>query len=123
MIDVFCGQRVRFEGRCFSLPRTEMYSDENILKAQVIDNVMFCYCPVHSCAYLRHVSKTEQQGGNRCMWECFRCTHMFSDVLVMMVNSQLQIFSQDVISLCMGLETADQTDAKVKGHCNPFHAR
>ena len=57
------------------------------------------------------------------MWECFRCTHMFSYVLVMMVNSQLQIFSQDVISLFMGLETADQTDAKVKGYCKPFHAR
>lgn len=27
-------------------------SDENISRAQVIANVMFFYCPVHSCAYL-----------------------------------------------------------------------
>lgn len=49
---VFCSQRMLFKGTFFSLPWTEVSSDENIVKAQVTDNVMFCYCPVQSCPYL-----------------------------------------------------------------------
>ena len=52
VIVVFCGWSMHFPGIFLSLLGTEISSDENILKAQVIDDVMFCYCPVHSCVYI-----------------------------------------------------------------------
>lgn len=50
---------MHFRGIFFSLPCAELAGDKNILTAQVIDNVMFCFCPVHSCANLRSVLKTK----------------------------------------------------------------
>lgn len=39
---------MHFQGTYFSLPSTEIYSDETLIKAQVSDDVMFCCCPVDS---------------------------------------------------------------------------
>lgn len=69
---------MHFQGTYFCAPLTEIHSDETLIKAQVIDDVMFCYCPVDSCAYLWVRSVLMAQPLGWCMWECFCCTHMLS---------------------------------------------